>query len=145
MAEGGIKEFFTKKIEGVRDSYVKDLEAMDSALLDRKRGGSSRSPYDFTYEAVFVNKRIAQRLRGETPEAVSGDEGWMTAPADFKHKEKAVNAFRESMDEILAALSAAEESKMMDPVTTPGGESSLMNFAYFACIHNSYHDAQLNY
>ena len=145
MAETGIKEFFAKKIEGVRDSYVKDLESMSTDMLCKGGGGASRTPYDFTFEAVFVNKRIAQRLRGETPAPMGDDNGWMTAPSEFCNKEEATKAFKNSMDEILAALGKVDESKMLEPVMTPGGESSMMNFAYFACLHNEYHDAQLNY
>jgi hypothetical protein len=69
----------------------------------------------------------------------------MKAPADFCEKEKAVKAFKDSMDEIIAALNKADESKMLDPIMLPSGETSLMNLAYFTCMHNSYHDAQLNY
>ena len=140
-----IKDFFTKEIQSVRDFYVKDLESMSHEQLGKAGGGSSRTPYDFTYETIFVNKRVAQRLRGETPATVADDDGWMTAPTEFRDKEKAVNGFRDSMDDILKALGSADDSKMLETIETPAGERTLMNFAYFACIHNMYHDAQLNY
>lgn len=140
-----LKEFFKKRIESTRDDYVKDLEAMSQDDLAKTPGGASRTPFDFTYEVVFVNGRIAKRLRGETPEPMSGDDGWIKAPADFCQKDKAVGAFRKSMDDILASWDTTEESKMLDPITLPSGETSLVGLAHFACIHNAYHDAQLNY
>lgn len=145
MAESGAKEFFAKKLESVRDAYLKDLEAMSPEQLSRSVGGTARTPYDFTYETIFVNKRVSKRLRGETPEPMGDDDGWMKAPTEFCYKDKAVLEFRDSMDEIIAALHKIDESKLLDPITLPSGETSFMNLAYFACIHNTYHDAQLNY
>jgi len=140
------KELFVKEIESVRDSYLKDLEAMSPEQLGKSPGGSARTPYDFTFEAVFVNDRIATRLRGETPSPVANDDTWITAPADFCDKQKAINGFRDSMNKIIDAFTKADESKLLDPIMMANGsETCLLKLAYFACMHNSYHDAQLNY
>jgi len=140
-----MKEFFGKQIESARDLYLKDLEAMSQEDLGKSAGGAARKPFDFTYETVFVNRRVAKRMRGETPEPIAGDDGWMTAPAEFCDKAKAIAEFRDSMDQILAAWSSVDEAKIFDPIAMPSGDSSLAYFAHFACIHSSYHDAQLNY
>jgi hypothetical protein len=119
MAETSVKEFFQKKIEGARDLYLKDLEAMSQEDLGKSAGGAARTPFDFTYETVFVNGRISTRMRGETPAAVSGDDGWMKAPADFCDKVRAVAQFKSSMDEILTAWSKVDEGKLLDPIALP--------------------------
>jgi len=144
MAETSMKEFFQKKIESARDLYIKDLESMSQEDLGKSAGGAARTPFDFTFETVFVNKRISTRMRGETPEAMSGDDGWMTAPTEFCDKAKAVAQFKDSMDEILTSWSKVDEAKLLEPIALPSGETSLANLALFACVHNSYHDAQLN-
>ncbi len=145
LARMSVKAFYKKQIESVRDLYVKDLDAMSQEDLGKVPGGAARTPFDFTYETMFVNGRITKRLKGETPDPMSGDDGWMKAPAEFCQKERAVAEFKDSMDAILAAWDTIDESKAFDTIVLPTSETSLAGLAHFACVHNAYHDAQLNY
>ena len=146
VEQTSIKEFFAKKIESARDAYASDLDAMTPEQLAKNAGGNTRTPYDFTYECIVVNGRIAMRLRGETPPPMNfEDDEYIMATPEFCQKEKAIAGFRASMDEIIEALKKVDDAKLFDPIQTPGGETSFVNLAFFTCIHNSYHDAQLNY
>ena len=141
-----VKEFLSKKLGSVKEAYASDLDAMTHEQLGANAGGSTRTPYDFTYECIIVNQRISMRLRSEVPPPMNfEDDEYIMAPAEFREKSKAIAEFKASMEEISQAFDKTDNSKLFDPIQTPGGETSFVNLAYFACIHNSYHDAQLNY
>src|SRR5687767_13340517 len=89
MANEQVKQYFRKQIEDARDDYVKDLEALPDEALLNSQGGTARTAFDFTHEVAHVNRRIAMRLRGETPPDVT-DEGWVKAPAEFQTKAAAI-------------------------------------------------------
>ena len=144
MANEKVKEFIRKQIEDARDDYVKDLEALPEETLANSQGGSARTAFDFTHEVAFVNRRIAMRLRGETPPDVA-DEGWIKAPAEFQTKAAAIEDLRSSMDEVLAAWDALPAEDMMKPIRLKTRQGSALEFAYMCAHHTGYHDAQLNY
>lgn len=146
MTAQDVKDYFRKQIADAQSDYVKDLEALSHEQLASTPGGSARSPYDFTFEVVFVNRRIAQRLRGETPAPASNDDGWMKAPETFRDKETAKKEFSETMEEILRAWDKLDPAKLQTPIKLPNGnETSAIDMASLAARHAAYHDAQLNY
>ena len=145
MQPAAIKDFIREQIVSAKSDYAKDLEAMTHEQLGTRPKGSARSPYDFTFEVVFVNKRIAKRLRGETPEPVPEDSGWMTAPDSFQNKEQAKKEMDDSMQEILDAFDKVPADDLGKTIQLPASETSAFKLGYFAAHHANYHDAQLNY
>lgn len=144
MALEEFKQFLQKNLEAARSDYLKDLESMPEELLAVAHGGVSRTPYDFTYEVVVINFRVAKRLRGETP-APYDFEGWITAPMEFRSKEAAKNGIDQSLTEILAGLDAIPSDQLLDKIVLPKGETSAADLCHLASHHTNYHDAQLNY
>ena len=57
-----LKSFLRDRIAKGCNRYIDDLEAMPEEMLARSPGGSARTPYDFTYEIVYVNRRLTKRL-----------------------------------------------------------------------------------
>jgi hypothetical protein len=146
MTPQAVKDYFRKQIADAQNDYVKDLDALSEEQLASTPGGAARSPYDFTFELVFVNRRIAQRLRGETPAPASNDDGWMKAPESFRSKETAKKEVAETMDEILKAWDNLDPANLQTPIKLPNGnETSAIDMASLAARHAGYHDAQLNY
>jgi hypothetical protein len=145
MTAAEIKSFFSEQIRAVKADYVKDLEALSEEQLGQSPGGGARSAFDFTYEVGFVNNRIAQRLRGETPEFFE-DKGWILAPEEYRSKETAIGFLSESMDQVVEAWEAVPESDIRKPITTQtGGQTNPLDLAFMCAYHTGYHDAQLNY
>lgn len=137
-----IKAHMRERLLEAKSDYLDDLSAMDHEALGWSPGGSARCAYDFTYEVVFVNRRIATRLEGGDPGPAS-DDGWITAPSEFKNKETAIREYTEAIDRILAAWDATEdvdrEIKLAKSSTSP------YKLANMCCHHVAYHDGQLNY
>lgn len=129
-------------IAWTKNVYLKDLAALSDEQLASSPGGKARSPYDFTYEVVMVNRWIAKILRGEEAPPMERD-GWVTAPSEFCNREAASKAFADSMDEALAAW----QSFPLDRLAEKPTESSNWTFAgmgQLVATHAGYHDAQLN-
>lgn len=139
-----VKSFVTKQLEFARDSYLQDLDAMSEDHLLNGMGGEERKPIDFTYEVAFVNQRFATRMQGGTPVAWP-EGGWMVAPEEFRSKDAASKAVKESMDGIIAAWEATPTQEMTRVIALPTGDTSPLDLAFSCCWHNGYHDAQLNY
>ena len=128
-----------KQLQTAKKFYVSDINALSEEKLVQ-RIGNARSPYDFSYEVVMVNRRIAARLRGEDP----GDwpfEGWSVAPDEFCNKATATKEVEDSLTEVEDAI-GADASRT---VTTPEGDKSAFEIGSFAALHVMYHGAQLNY
>lgn len=139
-----LKSHIRARIAESANMYIQDLEAMDAELLGKSPGGVARTPYDFTYEVVVVNRRVATRLRGEDP-GPWPNEGWMTAPEEFRSKEAAVREMKSSSDEVLAAWDALDASKIGETIVIPNGETTALSMGSLIATHAMYHDAQLNY
>lgn len=144
MAESGIKTHIAERISSARDTYLKDLEAIDEPSLGQSPGGVARSPFDFTYEVVFVNRRVSTRLRGGVPEPFDF-ESWMVAPEEFCSKETAIKELKDSATEVLDAWNALPEEDLFKVIDTPGGPTNPVKVASLCATHLVYHDAQLNY
>lgn len=139
-----IKAHFTEQISGARDRYLQDLEALDESVLRSSPGGTARTPYDFTYEVAYVNRRAAARMRGEDPGPFSSD-GWMRAPEECQSKARIVQDLTESANEVLAAWEALPDTELDRKISVPNGETSPFDLASLCAMHMNYHDAQLNY
>ncbi|MBS1723900.1 MAG: DinB family protein [Armatimonadetes bacterium] len=140
-----LKEHMAKRIEEARDSYIKDFEALDECELGRSLGGVARVPYDFTYEVLFVNKRIATRLSGGDPGPFSM-EGWMKAPEEYRDSKRMMEEFRSTADEILRLWNGTPDGELEKEIPLPSGNTtSPLDLAELCASHMMYHDAQLNY
>ena len=139
-----LKAHVRGKIEDWGKSYANDLRAMSEEQLAASPGGSARTPYDFTYECVYVNNRVAARLRGEDPGPWT-NEGWMKAPDDFRNKDAALGGFEASVKSVLDGIDATPPEKLRDKIALPTGETSPLAMADLVASHLCYHDAQLNY
>ena len=145
MTPEAVKDFIRKQIADAKNDYVKDLDALSDEQLGSSPKGAARCPYDFTYEVVFISRRLAKRLRGETPEPITQDEGWMKAPESFKNKETAKAEVDGSMQEILDAWDKLDPAHLQTPIKLPTSETNAISLGHMAAHHASYHDAQLNY
>ena len=144
MTAAEIKSFFAEKIKDSQKEYIQDLEAMSEEDLARSTGGCARNAHDFTFETAFVNRRVAKRLRGETPEPVVQD-GWIMAP-EGRNKASSAEDIRSSIDEVLAAWEALPEADLSKEIVLPDGRrTSPVDLAFLVAFHTGYHDAQLNY
>lgn len=127
-----------ERLDEVSTLWEKDLAAhRDEELLSRP-SETARSVADFAYETVFVNRRIAARLRGET---VAPMDGFPACPEELRDRGLLAKAMRESADEVLAALGDPQRE-----ITRPDGSTvSAFASAEFAAIHMFYHLGQVNY
>lgn len=137
-----LKDHMRERLLEAKTDYLDDLNAMDEETLAWSPGGVARCAYDFTYEIVFVNKRIATRLEGGDP-GPAVDDGWMTAPAEFRDKAVAIAEYTDAIDRIIAAWDSTDdidrEIQLAKSTTSP------YKLANMACHHVAYHDGQLNY
>jgi hypothetical protein len=127
------------------DYYVRDLKAMSHELLAHSPGGAARSAYDFTFEVVVVQKRIAARLRGDDPGPYAGGEAWIMAPAEFQNPETALSEMLSSGEAIRLAFEAIPESDLEREIPIPSGSVTPLSLMDLASGHLNYHDAQMNY
>lgn len=144
MDAAAIKSHIAERITSARDTYINDLTALDHAALVQSPGGAARTPYDFTYEVVFVNRRITTRLKGGVPEAFDF-AGWIVAPEEFCDKDVAIRELKASATEVLDAWNACADAELDTPIETPSGATSAIKVASLCATHMTYHDAQLNY
>ncbi|HXH59786.1 MAG TPA: DinB family protein [Fimbriimonadaceae bacterium] len=138
------KKKATEAISGTRKRYLEDLEAMSEEALTTCPGGCARTPADFTYEIVTLNRRIAKRLRGEDP-GPSKFDGWIKAPAEFNNKATIIAEFTDSSKEIEDALAKIPEDEMLRTIQLPKDTTNPYDLVLFASYHTGYHCAQLNY
>lgn len=138
------KSYLAEQVRGAKDKYLKDLEALDEGALRSSPGGTARTPYDFTYEVVYVNRRIAARLRGEDPGPFSG-EGWIRAPEDCQNKVRMATDLRESTDAVLKAWEALPSTELEKKIPVANSETTPIEMMTLCSVHLNYHDAQLNF
>jgi hypothetical protein len=144
MSEMSIKELLGQWLTEAKSEYVKDLESMSHDQLLYQPTPSARTPYDFTYEVVVVNRRIAARLRGEDP-GKWPYESFVLAPGEFQNQATAIAEFSASMDEVASALEAFGENDLDREIQLSEGTTTPISLAHMCSAHASYHDAQLNY
>ncbi len=140
-----IKGHIAERISNAGSCYAGDLQAMSEELLGRSPGGVARTPYDFTYEVIFVNRRLATRIKGEDP-GPANVNGWIVAPEEYKNKERILSDFNESVQQVLSAWNGLAEDQLEREIPLPQGDpTSPIKLASLCASHITYHDAQLNY
>lgn len=143
MTQAGPFEAVAAAIEANARLFSKDIEAMDHDSLAKTCGGKSRAAYDLIYEVVGLNRAIEGCAKGRP----FGDlpKGWVTAPAEFRDKDKAASELKSSVSDVASALRATPAEKKDQLMTTPFGEMKLGDVADIAAMHLMYHSGQLNY
>lgn len=140
-----LKDFLSERTSQAAGFYVRDLEALTHEQLDKSPGGSARSGYDFTYEVVVVNKRIACRLRNEDPGPWPFGEGWAVCPDSDRVKDKLAAMILSSAQEIVDAIPGVPDEKFAESFELNGNTTSFADMVGLASMHIMYHCAQLNY
>lgn len=139
-----VHAFLRQRFVDAGNNYLADLEALTPDQLNTSPGGVARTAYDYTYEVAYVNRRIATRMRGETPEPFP--QGWMIAPDEFRHRTTAVDAVKDSVDQVLQAWDAIPISEIDREIPLANGaKTDPADLMFLAANHTSYHDAQLNF
>lgn len=140
-----LKDSLLQNIKSATHLYKSDLEAMSHELLSTCPGGSARCAYDYTYEIVIVNDRIAARLKGQDPGPWAGPEDdFVTAPDSFKDKETAISKLVGAAEAVAEALQAVEADDIPKKFEIDGRETSFLDLAGLASVHMMYHCGQLN-
>src|SRR5437868_8071244 len=140
-----LKSHLKERIGGWGKSYVNDLQAMTDDQLAKSPGGSSRTPFDITYEVIYVNKRVAARLRGEDPGPWLQSEGFLKAPQEFCKKDSAIQQLDDSVKAVLEGWEKTPPDKLEETIKVPTGETSPLDLVNLVATHLAYHDGQLNY
>lgn len=137
-----LKTMALKRLEQAKTFYANDMRALGD-VLGETWGGVSRSAYDFTFEVVFVNRRIAKRIRGEEPEPFQFGE-FMRAPEPFCSPANAISEFETSTQEVIDALSAIPMTEITRTIQLADSTSTPVEMGLFCASHIVYHDGQLN-
>lgn len=139
-----LKEYVLDRLRSAAKRYADDLGASSPETLVLKPGGSARNAFDYSYEVVVVNRRVAKRLCGEDPGPFAND-GWIVAPAEFCDRATALSEFRTSANAVIAAIEAENEAQLDRIIPIPSGETSPLDLASLSIGHWTYHDGQINY
>ncbi len=135
-------------LQELKDSgkrYLQDLDALsEDAVLSSPMGGA-RTAADMTYECTVVNKRMADRVRGNDPGPWPFADGWAVAPEDQRTKSALIAGFSKSFDDLVAAAESVPEEEFDRGVPTSDGETPIWQLISFASLHLNYHCGQLNY
>lgn len=140
-----IHALLKKRLQDSCDDYVADLDALSGDQLNTSPGGAARIAYDYTYEVAFINRRVAARMRGDSPPPMPNQK-WITAPDEFKVKGHAMDEIKGSVDDVLTSWSALTPDELDREIELPNGsKTSPIDLMFLAIFHTGYHDAQLNY
>ena len=122
----------------IAELWVKDLVAHRDEEIAVPASPTARSVADLTYEAIFVNRRFAARLRGEMPEPMNG---FPSCPERLRSGAALAAAMRESVDAILFSLGDLQR----EIPATGGGAVTAFEVAGFAIQHLYFHLGQVDY
>ena len=141
------KGFLKTAFKEVCGYYLKELESFSEEELGKSPGGKARTAFDFTWEVVVVNQRIAMVLRGEKPGPWPYTDGFALAPEEVKSKEAIMAKLKESVEEVEAVVDGLSEEELTRQFTPPGRdtETSLAETAIHVVDHMDYHMGQLAY
>ncbi len=137
-----ILEWEAESLEFAAKMYAKFLTTTPSDKLEWTpdvEGSKARTIDDFTHECIRVNKSIAIRLEGGTPE--SNDD----KPAPFASTEEAAEAMKASAKELADVMRSSDPSVLGKTIPVPWGEVKGAFLVALASRHVMYHGGQINY
>lgn len=133
-------------VDGVRkavEMYLNGLEHLPEEAYAACLGGKARLVADITYEVTLVNQNTNLRLQGLP--APAWPEGWVVAPEELRGKAAAIDAFRNSAEELLATMEALPPEAFDDSLASEIGKASFADRSRFVALHLWYHCGQLNF
>ncbi|MDI9639454.1 DinB family protein [Kamptonema cortianum] len=139
-----LNSYLKSGVESSSKYLLKDIEAMTPEQLASSPAGSARPPFDFVYEIVVVNQRIADRLNGKDPGPWTA-EGWIVCPDEWKDKGKLSEAIKDTSAQIVAGLEGKDDSQLTEKFKVGENETCFADMAGLAAVHMMYHGGQLNY
>jgi hypothetical protein len=143
MAE--LKPIVLERLTQARHFYTNDFNALSHDQLATSPGGKARSGYDFTFEVITVNNRIATQLKGEDPGEWPFGDDWATCPAEDQDKEQLLAQFHASVDQLVTLTESMPDDKLEASFMSGERETSFAKMGLFAGLHMMYHCAQLSY
>lgn len=138
-----IKETALSSLRSAFRIFLQDLEALPDDAFDRSFGGKARTVADLVYEVNLVNDHIGLTMRGEP--LFDWPEGWITAPAEARTKETAIDSFKVSSERILTTVENMSPEEIEAVIQTDGRETTPFERCRFMTLHVWYHSGQLNY
>lgn len=134
-----LKALLKERIEETAALWAKDLAAHRDDQLITRPSETARSLADIAWETITINRRVATRLRGETPGPI---DGFPVCPPEMANRVALAEQMAASAQEILAAAGDSMERE----IPLPNGEKeSVFSYGEFALMHMQYHLGQLNY
>lgn len=136
-----LRALLDERLRNVGEMWAQDLSAHRPEELTRTPVETARSVADFAYETIYINRRIAMRLRGETPPPLTGFPPQTgPCPEELSAPGPLAEAMRASVVEIADAI--GEPERVLE---TQSGPTTSFALAEFAVLHMYYHLGQVNY
>ena len=139
-----VKSIALKGFKSASGVFLQDLQALPEEAFDQHFGGKARTVADIVFEVNMVNDHIGMTIRGEEPFEWP-DNGWITAPEDFRSKSVVIETFEKSSARILETIEGFSEEDLAGTVQTEHGETDRFERCRFMALHLWYHSGQLNF
>lgn len=133
-----LAEFVTKDLRGMAAMWAKDLAAHRPEEFCSSPSEKVRSVADFSYETLFVNRRLIARVTGEP---VLPMDGFPSCPEELCTPEAMAAALTESVEQFIAAMGDPER----EIVRPDGTILTAFELGSFMNVHMMYHLGQINY
>lgn len=143
-----IKQCTLDLLDQMGGFFAADLERLSEEQVMTSPGGAARRPIDYVHEVTIVNRAFACQVRGEDYSAhfagQAEDENKFTVAPSGLTKAAAIEAFKESIQDVRSAVEGMTEEELLAPKASFFGEKPAYFIAQFAAIHTNYHNGQLN-
>ena len=130
--------FVTNDLQGTAALWAKDLAAHRADEFNVSPSEKVRSVADFSYETLYVNRRLIARAKGE---AVPPMDGFPTCPEELRTPDAMAKALAESVEQFLAVMGDPER----EIVRPDGTVLTAFELGSFMNVHMMYHLGQINY
>lgn len=138
------QEVIASQLIDTTEMAILDVEAVAEEVLLASPGGKARAPIDFCYEVAIINRRIAMRLKGESPGQLQlGPDGYVLADPACLSKPRIAELMRETAAELADAIRTFPRERLGENL--PGTEWTPVKLMLLSIVHVMYHDGQLNY
>lgn len=139
------KAHLVNSIRHQGEMFSKDIAAIPADKQDACPMGVARTPLNFMIECAWFNVMTAKAVSGEVM-PMPTEEQRKAGYEMFGTMEKAFPHFKESVENLAAAIEGADESQLAAEIVAPwGAPISVYSLAHIAASHMGYHDGQLNY
>jgi hypothetical protein len=143
MTGSFVKKFMAEQMKATCEDFVNDLKALSNDDLQFSPDPAARTPFDISYEVALINRRLAKRMSGGTPDPLP--QGWIKAPDGYTDKDKAIEDVEAACADLLAAWENTPDDELLRVIPLASGETNPFDLMFLGVYHTGYHDAQLNY